>query len=271
MTTPIPQIRDLRRQVHKSEAIYGPIPWISKKFIHPYVSILFTRLLLLAGLTGNQATFVMMLTAFAGAALFFVGGTLGFVAGSLAMILSWILDHSDGEVRRFRGEDSSLNVYMDRFTHRVSYPLVHIGIGFALWRATRDPSLLLFGCAVAYVYQLGVAHHLDKTLIQNERGGVDLATLRSLRLSLAARHPMLEQPLRILIGGYSHFIQHNVFFSLMVLTSLLTWVKPFYLFYGSVLILNWVLGVTLDFTMAFRPGAQKGSESPDSNIEIQMH
>ncbi|MGH9332837.1 MAG: hypothetical protein ACRD21_03710 [Vicinamibacteria bacterium] len=256
--------------MHKSEATYGPIPWISKRVIHPHISIHFTRFLLLAGLTGNQATLVMMMTAFVGASLFFVGGRSGFIGGSLLMVLSWILDHSDGEVRRFRGEDSSLNIYMDRFTHRVSYPLMHVGTGFALWRESSDPRLVLFGCTVAYFYQLGVAHYLDKSLIEKERGDVDLGPLRTARLALTARWPLLHWPLKLLVAGYANFIQHNTFFVLMILSTLTGWVKPFYLFYGTVLIFNWVLNVALDFTMAFRPSAA-GRSATEPSGDIRMH
>ncbi len=38
----IPGIKELRQRVYKSEEIYGRIPWISKRFIHPHISIYLT-------------------------------------------------------------------------------------------------------------------------------------------------------------------------------------------------------------------------------------
>jgi len=269
----IPAIAELRQRVDKSEAQYGRSPWISKRVIHPHVSIYLTRLFLLLDWTGNQVTLVMMACAFIGPALFFIGSTHAYVTGALLMLLSWVLDHTDGEVRRFRGEDSNLGVYLDRFTHRVSYPLMHLGMGVSLFRHTGVVSDVCFGAAVAYFYQLGVAHTLDKTVIAIQRGGMDLQPLRTVRQRITARLPWLAWPLKLLLSGYAQLIQNNTFVVLLSFAALTGTVRVFYLAYGSVVIGNWFLNTALDYGVAFRQGHQPVplDGAAMGNLEIQMH
>ena len=189
------------------------------------------------------------------------------------MLLSWVLDHSDGEVRRFRGEDSNLDVYLDRFTHRVSYPLMHIGMGVSLWRYTDAPGYFVFGATVAYFYQLGVAHTLDKTLMAHERGGVNGNPLGTVRQRLTARLPSLSLPLKCVVGGYSQLIQNNTFVVLLSIAALLGYVREFYLSYGTILIGNWMLITLLDFSVTFRQDERAGepTDSTRGDLDIQMH
>lgn len=271
----IPAIAELRQRVYKSEQNYGRIPWISKRIIHPHVSIYFTKLFLLLGLSGNQVTLLMMACAFAGAGLFFVGDVKGFLGGAVLMLLSWILDHSDGEVLRFRGESSSVGIYLDRFTHRVSCPLMHLGIAVSLSRQAAEPAYMLFGALVAYFYQLGVAHSLDKTLIDLHHGNIDLNPLRTLRQRITARLPSLGFSLKIIVGVYSQLIQNNSFVVLLSIAVFLDRVQTFYLAYGCIVIFNWVLTTVLDFAVAFRRNvgheSVAGAELSDQAITIKMH
>jgi hypothetical protein len=250
----IPPIAELRTIVHKSEEIYGRIPSVSKIIIHPHISIHLTRIFLRLGMSGYQVTVLMTGCALAGDAFFFVGGVWGYVAAGSLILLSWILDHSDGEVRRFRGEDFSLAVYLDVFCHRVSYPLMHIGTGFSLWQSTGDAVYLLFGSLVAYFWQLGVEHTLDKSNIHQERGDVDLLPLKTIRLNLSAKYPILSWPLKGVIFIYSQLIQAKAFAFLIVICALCDVVPAFYVAYGALLIGDWLLNTILDFGFAFPSG-----------------
>lgn len=190
------------------------------------------------------------------------------------MLFSWILDHSDGQVRRFRGEDSIVSIYLDRFTHRVSYPLQHLGMGFSLYQTTGMAGDLLFGGVVAYCYQLVVVHMLDKQLIQLQRGHVDPDPLRTVRLRLTAWRPALEWPLKLLVGGYSQLIQNPTFVTLLIVAALCRVVRAYYLAYGAVVIFNWLLRVLLDYAVVFpwrkryaAPYGSSASEPPHAEVQ----
>lgn len=210
------------------------------------------------GLKGNQVTFFMLVCALVGAGLFFVGGAIGYVGGAALMLLSWILDHCDGEVLRFRGESSNRGIYLDRFTHRVSYPLVHLGIGTSLYRQTGGAYWLLFAGVVAYVIQVGTANSLDKALIELKRGGVELFPFRALRLRITARLPRMEWPLKLALGGYAEIFENNTLMILMAAAALVGVVPKFYFVYGSLVIFNWLLVTLLDFAICLRgPGERQ--------------
>jgi len=248
---PIPTLARLRDLVKNDVARAGKIPWISKSVIIPHVAVYFTKVFLHLGWCGDHVTLLMTACAFLGPLCFFIGGTNAYVSGACLMLLSWILDHSDGQVRRYRGEDSIFSIYLDRFTHRVSYPLQHMAMGVALYHTSGVAGDLLFGSAVAYAYQLVVVHTLDKQLIQLERGHVDPDPLRTLRLRLTASMPPLEWPLKLLVGAYSQLIQNPTFVTLLIVAALFDVVRPYYLAYGAVILFNWLLRTWLDYTVVF--------------------
>jgi phosphatidylglycerophosphate synthase len=258
----VPPIVELRRRVLKPEAQSGKVPWISRKVIHPHISIYLTSFLLRLGVNGNQATGLMLICALLGAGFFFLGGLRGYLGGAGLMLLSWILDHCDGEVLRFRGESSSLGIYMDRFTHRVSYPLVHLGIGTSLYRQTGQAWLLLFAGVVAYFFQVGVANSLDRKLIAQDHGDVELYPLRALRLKLTAIFPGLGWPLKLAIGAYAELFENNTLMVLIAAAAIFGVVHPFYLVYGTLLIFNWLLTALLDFSMGL--GGYKEKVHPNA-------
>ncbi len=261
----IPPIAELRQRVRKSEGTYGRIPWVSRRVIHPYVSVYFTTIFLRLQLTGNQVTVLMMLCAAGGASLFFWGGRIGYLSGAGMMLLSWVLDHSDGEVLRFRGESSSLGIYLDRLTHRVSYPLMHLGMGVSLFRTMDEPLYLLFGGLVAYFYQLEVIQSIDKVLIAAEGRAVDRFPLRRLREHISARLRIPDLPLKLLTSGFSYLMESQPFVVLLALATILDRVTHFYIAYGIGVIFNWALVTVLDLTMAFtdRPFADTTNASGD--------
>ncbi len=271
---PIPATSDLRERV-KSETA-ASAPWISRSVIIPHVAVHFSKFFLHLGWCGDHVTLLMTSCAFLGPILLFIGGTGGYIGGACLMLLSWVLDHSDGQVRRFRGEDSIVSIYLDRFTHRVSYPLQHIGMGFSLYQTTGIAGDLLFGGVVAYCYQLVVAHGLDKQLIQLQRGHVDPDPLRTLRLRLTAWQPSLEWPLKILVGGYSQLIQNPTFVTLLMIAALGGVVRAYYLVYGAVIIFNWFFRALLDYAVVFPwrkryapPYGSSASEPPRAEISGQ--
>lgn len=259
----VPPVHELRRLTVKSEAIYGRIPWISKHFIHPYVSIHVSHFLLRAGFRGIQVTFLMAFLALSGTALFFVGGEVGYIAACSLMLISWILDHSDGEVRRYLGEDSNLGVYLDRFTHRVSYPLMHLGMGVSLFQSTGDLGYVFLGALVAYFYQLGVSHALDKALMAKESRRVERFPLKALREAMVRRAPALATPVRVAVGGYGQLTQNYVFFLALIASVIAGKVEIFYLAFGALVMGNWVLTTVLDFGLVFRERAPRTASAAD--------
>ncbi len=139
----VPAVAELRRICHKDESVYGAIPPISKRFIHPHVSIHLTRLFLLLGVHGETVTLLMALTGIAGAFCFLAQSAAWRLAGCFLLIASWILDHCDGEVLRYQGRSSAYGILLDRLTHVIEHPALHFCLGWSLGAA--DPLWRLLG------------------------------------------------------------------------------------------------------------------------------
>lgn len=248
----IPGIKELRQRVYKSEEIYGRIPWISKRFIHPHISIYLTWFFLHVRMSRNKVTLLMLLCGALGPLLYFVGGTKAYIAGSVFMLLSWIIDHSDGEVGRYRNQSSKLGIYMDHFAHRFSYPLVFLALGGSLFRETGEAFYLGVGGVVAYLYQLIVVHELDRQMIWKEKGGVEPYPMVAGHTRLTTRFPAIRRPLKL--GGivFLQLAANKPFYLLMIFAAWVGWVAEYFVLHGTLVAAHWVLTVVFDFTVSFR-------------------
>lgn len=252
MNREIPGIPELRRLVHRDEAVYGRIPWISRTIILPHVSIYLTWILLRLGLTGNQATGLMMFCAILGPFLYLQGGTSGYVAAAVLLWLAWILDHSDGEVLRFRKESSAFGIFLDRFTHRISYPLVYLLLGFVFYRETGAVTFLGVGAAAAYFWQLAVVQEMDRKLISKEMNGVELDPIGKVRNDVVTQFPSLEFPIKAALGGFLVLLNHRIFYLALAIAKSIGWAREYFMFYAGLLVAHWILFTVLDFRISYR-------------------
>lgn len=136
---PVPGIAELRQICRKD----GYIPRISRCFIHPYVSIRLTRIFLICGMDGDVITAGMGLVGVSGALLLLSQRPAFRIAGCMLLLLSWILDHVDGEVLRYQQKSSAYGILLDRFSHIFEHPLTHFCLGWSL--AREHPAFMTFG------------------------------------------------------------------------------------------------------------------------------
>jgi phosphatidylglycerophosphate synthase len=93
--------------------------------LSPYL----TRLLLRTPITPNGVTWLMILSGLAAAAVLTLPG-LAAAAGAVVLIqLQLLLDCSDGEVARWRGQGSPTGVYLDRIGHWLTEAALPIALG----------------------------------------------------------------------------------------------------------------------------------------------
>jgi len=159
----VPGLQELRAICHKGEAEYGSIPYISRKFIHPQVSIRLTRLFLLAGVGGDAVTVLMVMVDVAGTLLFLSQDALLRALGCLCVLGSWVLDHVDGEILRFHRQSSSYGILLDRFGHTVGHPLLHLCLGYSL--AQQNQAFLMLGACNAAALLMIFAAELEVKIL----------------------------------------------------------------------------------------------------------
>jgi phosphatidylglycerophosphate synthase len=93
--------------------------------VSPYL----TRALLPTRISPNAVTGLMSVVGLAAAALISVNGVAAAVGAALLIQLQLLLDCTDGELARVRGQLSPAGVYLDRIGHYLTEAALPIGLG----------------------------------------------------------------------------------------------------------------------------------------------
>ena len=112
------------------------------------LSIYFTWVCLRLGLSANQVTLLSGGVACLGGALLAVESPFAIVAGALCFHIFAILDMSDGEVARYRGQGGAAGHYLDWVMHFVSSTALMLGLLFSCMSQLGGPWLLVGVLAV---------------------------------------------------------------------------------------------------------------------------
>ncbi len=104
--------------------------------IHRRLSIHITAFLLQTPVTLNQVSLLMMFMAALGAALMTSANLWVNAGAGVCLYLSFLLDKVDGEMARYRKQESVMGILLDRFHHRLVEPLLFLGVGWRAFQAT---------------------------------------------------------------------------------------------------------------------------------------
>lgn len=115
--------------------------WINRimRNISPYI----TKFLLLLGLNANQVTFIILVLGIIGGLMFFFP-KLWFI-GIIFLFIAFILDHSDGEVARYRKTISLKGCYIGDIYHVIVPKIYFAGLTFSTYLLTNKLSVFIFG------------------------------------------------------------------------------------------------------------------------------
>jgi phosphatidylglycerophosphate synthase len=133
MTTSTPSVAELRAATQPAEIFErnSGEHWAGRLYVRrvsPYATRLFLRL----GLSANAVTWLFVLAGLAAAGVLAIGGVAA-AAGAFALIqLQILLDCSDGEVARWRGQSSVKGIYLDRIGHYLTEAALPIALGIAV-------------------------------------------------------------------------------------------------------------------------------------------
>ena len=164
--------------------------WAGRLYIRrasPYL----TRLLLRTRLTANAVTWLMLLAGVAAAGLLTLPGLGYAVAAVLAIQLQILLDCSDGELARWRGESSVVGVYLDRLAHYVTEAALPVALGIRAdggWDSIGGWTTL--GLVIAVLVLLVKSETVLVHVARSESGkpaAPDTATVAAPQVSVLAR------------------------------------------------------------------------------------
>lgn len=130
------------------------------------ISIWFTWVFVRTPLTANQVTIIQEIFGVIGAILFAYGR---FVLGSIFLQIGFIMDNSDGEVARWKNQQSERGKFLDLIGHMVVIPFYFFGLGLGLYLQRGEIITLIFGF-LAGLFSL----KLEK-FINNANGNLELA------------------------------------------------------------------------------------------------
>ena len=113
------------------------------------ISLYATWLLAPTRVTANAITGIMIVVGLVGAALFSQPGLGWAVAGALMIQVYLMLDCTDGEIARWKSQQSITGVYLDRLGHYLVEASLMIGLG-ARAAATDGQTWLIWGFCAAF-------------------------------------------------------------------------------------------------------------------------
>ncbi len=155
-----PTIKNLKKVIGRPNEID---PY-AKYLIRP-ISIWFTWLFVRTPLSTNHVTIIQEIFGIIGAVLFAYGR---FVVGVIFLQLGFIMDNSDGEVARWKNQQSERGKFLDLIGHMIVIPFYFFGLGLGIYLQQGEIITLIMGF-LAGLFSL----KLEK-FINNEDGDLEL-------------------------------------------------------------------------------------------------
>ncbi len=149
--------------------------WVSKH-INRHISIRFTRLCLILGLSANQATLTSLLLGIAAGIFFIRPQPLYWLIGLLILYLATIFDCVDGEIARYRKQSSSEGRYFDVIVTYFLFPYILACMSFGLYNIVQGLEVFIAGFLAVIGMSLVFVHQPLAQSIQYEQKLTYVAT-----------------------------------------------------------------------------------------------
>ena len=204
-----PAIRGRRNAEHWTGDLY-------MRRISPYL----TRVLIRAGLSANNVTWLMILSGWAAGVALLVPGIGGPILAVLLTQLQMLWDASDGEVARWRRTSSPLGIFLDRFGHYTVEALIPLGLGV---RAAGGVEAVIEGenigwvCLGALLALIIVLNKALNDMVHVARAMAGLPKVADDEATTAPRASGLARLRRIARFVPFHRLYHSIELSLIIL------------------------------------------------------
>lgn len=130
------------------------------------ISRYITWLFLQTNITANGVTLLFMIFGVLLCAFFLFGDSRFNLIGIILLNFWYILDHSDGEVARYRNQSSLTGLYLDCMTHYIVHPLVLFSLGFGVFRYTGSINPFLWSVFAGFnLILISVEDQLKNTIV----------------------------------------------------------------------------------------------------------
>jgi len=224
------------------------------------LSIHSTWLLIHTPISANGVTFLFLLAGLCGAAIYAFGTHWAWIAGTLCIWLSIVLDFSDGEVARYRGESSWFGDYFEETVHAVLVIAMYCGIAVGVWRGASG-SAWPFVCALVATGSTLIARNDKNLLMKSMFQYYGFEQMRQIAPTFALSEFALTRNMNRLLYFVNMTIFDFGFYLVMLpLAAIANRMDLFLYFYGAVR----VLSVVYMFAQSWRLREKYGSAASRS-------
>jgi len=154
----VESIKELRNICRKSN--YKDEAWLSRNFYRK-ISIYFTKLSLIAGISANQATLLSLLFALIGGFFLIFTDIISWIISALFLFLYFIFDGVDGEIARYTKTSSKLGSHLDFMVGTFVHPYAFICMTFGAYNALHDIIIFAFGFLAVTLNLLHEMHRIS--------------------------------------------------------------------------------------------------------------
>jgi len=114
------------------------------------ISIYFTKWIVNSNITANQLSLVSLILGFTASLIFLIPAGIHWFFIPAILVINAILDHTDGEVARYRGESSLTGLFVDRLYTVIVFPFILICAATRLCWDEGSMTPLIFGALGAW-------------------------------------------------------------------------------------------------------------------------
>lgn len=228
----VESIRELRRICQGSSTSSDK----ASAIFYRRFSIYFTKVFLYTKITANQITLLNILTGILGSALLAFGHYYYSIVGALLLQIWYTLDHTDGEVARYRKQESIVGVYLDHMNHNLVSSAIFAGLSFGVYNNYHDVRIFIFGFLSAlFCLMPDLSSYVRGQFVQDQKVETRSALRRSKLFDLAAR---------LYFHKISYVFKIYTILALILLGSALDHLCSIVVVYGVLLPCLWIFQVS---------------------------
>lgn len=150
-------IKELKKALKLEDSLFST-------FFYRPISLRITYLLIKTNITPNQVTFFSLVLGLISAAIFILGSYFYSILGIIFLNLSFLMDHVDGEIARYKNLKSSFGAWFDQITDRIKESSALFGMTIGVYNNMHNYTVFVFGMLA--IFNLFMIGHIRGTTSQ---------------------------------------------------------------------------------------------------------
>lgn len=234
------------------------LPFLIKIYVRilKFLSIYITKILLYTPITANQLNFIMFVMALVGIFLLSTANYFYVILGILILHFEAFLDAVDGEIARYRKQQSPLGAFIDSLMHGPIESLAFLALTINVYKTNPSLLIIILGfLAAIFIVLAGVI-----TKIKHEVVFIEI--LKFLKQSKQyntvdniTNNTILKSSffLKKIYKELNPIVKYYVFLFILLFGAIFNKLYYVLLFYGIILPLNWIILSIYEIKIGLKP------------------